>query len=170
MLTFIRHAEALHNVVIEYTDRNPALTDTGLAQSQQLNGSFDLVLCSPLKRTMETLRHSHIQYQSIEICKLLREHVTESADLFEEEMEFIESEGQLLERLKLLKDHIMKTESYKNKKPILLITHSDLIWYFSSQKKTFIQDGSEVTERFGTWVENAGIHEMDHETFEKSLV
>mmetsp|Transcript_19170 Transcript_19170/g.47097 ORF Transcript_19170/g.47097 Transcript_19170/m.47097 type:complete len:303 (-) Transcript_19170:544-1452(-) len=60
LVWFVRHAEALHNVSKDSSQRDPGLTDNGRAQAQALatSGSLDvgpdLIVSSPLKRTLET--------------------------------------------------------------------------------------------------------------------
>ncbi|GAP84528.1 putative phosphoglycerate mutase family protein [Rosellinia necatrix] len=56
----IRHAEAAHNVAKDATLRDPKLTETGLSQCEKLAsevaklGPIEVVLCSPMKRTIQT--------------------------------------------------------------------------------------------------------------------
>ncbi|TGJ84953.1 hypothetical protein E0Z10_g3852 [Xylaria hypoxylon] len=58
---FIRHAESTHNVSMDLNEHDPVLTQTGHKQCRELAAEirglgheFDLVLCSPMKRTIQT--------------------------------------------------------------------------------------------------------------------
>ena len=53
---------------------------------------FDLVICSPLKRTIQTLEYSNIKYKKIIYNKLFREFKTDICDFFEDEEIIYENE------------------------------------------------------------------------------
>ena len=54
-VTFIRHCEAEHNVGYRYYLHDPPLTVAGTAHAQRIIGpSCDIVLCSPLRRALQT--------------------------------------------------------------------------------------------------------------------
>lgn len=76
-VTFIRHAEAKHNVWTQDMPLsellNARLTDNGRKQSEFLNNSFDIVVLSPLRRAIETYSCSGIKCRQIIISDLFRE-------------------------------------------------------------------------------------------------
>ncbi|KAJ7453085.1 phosphoglycerate mutase-like protein [Mycena latifolia] len=52
----LRHGQAIHNVQRGYPLRDPPLTDQGLAEASAVSMSFqpDLIICSPMVRTIQT--------------------------------------------------------------------------------------------------------------------
>ncbi|KZL63860.1 phosphoglycerate mutase family protein [Colletotrichum incanum] len=60
IIHLVRHAESEHNVSKDFTQRDPPLTATGMAQASALIETFPnpasitVVLTSPLKRTLQT--------------------------------------------------------------------------------------------------------------------
>ena len=70
---FVRHGQSLANIG-NCTVDSP-LSEVGLEQVQKNSGHFNLVLCSPLRRTKETLHHSNITYDSLIIEHKIREMI-----------------------------------------------------------------------------------------------
>ena len=56
LVHIVRHGEALHNVQRGYPDRDPPLTKAGNASTKRINLNVrpDLILISPMTRTIET--------------------------------------------------------------------------------------------------------------------
>ncbi|KIJ27513.1 hypothetical protein M422DRAFT_236057 [Sphaerobolus stellatus SS14] len=54
----LRHGQALHNGHKNYPERDPPLTETGLKQAAAvcLNFKPDLIICSPMTRTIQTMQ------------------------------------------------------------------------------------------------------------------
>ncbi|KAJ7745499.1 histidine phosphatase superfamily [Mycena olivaceomarginata] len=52
----LRHGQAIHNVQRGYPFRDPPLTDQGIAEARTVSLDFqpDLVICSPMNRTINT--------------------------------------------------------------------------------------------------------------------
>lgn len=87
---FTRHAQSMANVSdYKYTDS--PLSSKGIKQAQKLQGHFDLVVISPLRRCMETLLCSGITYDNVVINKNLREHIDCSGNVLPNE-EFKQNE------------------------------------------------------------------------------
>lgn len=140
-ITLLRHAESEFNVGIS-DEPDVDLTDKGRLQAASLTGHYDLVLCSPLRRCLETLTRSNITYDEFRIEPLLREQITNQSDLLPGETFELESEEHLLDRIEKI------TLSLKGERgSILLVTHSDFIWYWSSHLYE--------SERFGKHLGNA---------------
>ncbi|KAF2874274.1 histidine phosphatase superfamily [Massariosphaeria phaeospora] len=63
-LYLVRHAQGEHNATRDYTIHDPLLTATGMSQCRQLQSEFlhhagiDLVVSSPLRRTIQTAAYS----------------------------------------------------------------------------------------------------------------
>ncbi|KAJ3802603.1 phosphoglycerate mutase-like protein [Lentinula aff. detonsa] len=53
----LRHGEAIHNVQRGWPERDPPLTEQGLAEAAGIHMTFipDLIICSPMTRTIQTL-------------------------------------------------------------------------------------------------------------------
>lgn len=75
IITLIRHGESgfgENYTSIEHLT-NCRLTSVGINQSKQLNFHFDILILSPVKRTMETYINSKIKANKIIINELFRE-------------------------------------------------------------------------------------------------
>ena len=71
---FLRHALSKANQGNKnYVD--VPLSSEGIEQAKKLYGHFDLVFCSPLRRTKETLHYSNITYDNLIIEHNIREMV-----------------------------------------------------------------------------------------------
>lgn len=71
---FMRHAQSMANVGIEWMIDSP-LSEEGIKQAKLAEGKFDLIFCSPCRRTMETLHYSKIAYDKLIIEPTCREMV-----------------------------------------------------------------------------------------------
>ena len=72
MITLIRHAASTYNTYNK-SIRDPPLSELGKIQAKYLNGNYDLVICSTLKRARQTLDESNIIYKKIKFTELCRE-------------------------------------------------------------------------------------------------
>ena len=148
-ILFLRHAESIFNVDKNNKLKNCSITKKGIEQSKKIEIDiyFDLLICSPLKRTIQTLEYSNIKYKKIIYNKLFREFKTDICDFFEDEEIIYENEEDILNRINECKILLNKLKiEFKN---ILIIGHADFFWYLSSE----ISDN----ERFGTWLDNCEI-------------
>ncbi len=129
-ITLIRHAESIYNKTMDNSLINCGLTDEGKIQSSKLEYNFDLIIVSPLKRALDTLKYSNITYKNLEISDLFREYKTNGCDYFENEAIISETEEELYSRIKQAKQYI----STLNQSNIGVVTHGDFIWWFTSKK------------------------------------
>jgi broad specificity phosphatase PhoE len=109
-VTLLRHAQSTSN------DRSnhcidPALTRKGLNQALSLSGHYDLVLCSPLRRTMETLSCSSITYDHLVIEPILREKISLLSSLMLMEGRRSENSDLMTERLAKGRDSVKGRDS-----------------------------------------------------------
>lgn len=141
-LTFLRHCQSEYNVDCNCKNKDCDLTPFGKLQAKQIQGNFDLVICSPLKRCIQTLNNSNVIYKRLEINHECREYRKDICDHFEDEEELIESE----EDIKLRVNNFKKYLENFTQENVLVISHSDFIFYFSS-----IEISGEL---FGKWVNN----------------
>lgn len=112
MITLIRHAESISSD----KSRNVPISEDGKKQAKLLTGQYDLVICSTLKRSRQTLDESSIQYKNIiftDLCRELSDGNT--SNYYNNEDEFIETEEQIEERKNkfnnLLKEMLQKHKS-----------------------------------------------------------
>lgn len=124
-LYFARHAESFGNIGKSCVDA--PLTDTGIEQAKNLNGHFDCVIVSPLRRTKETLHYSNITYDFLQINENFRERIFATHDCLLLESMKEENDDEFNNRTRVFhKELEMLCEKYEN---ILLIGHA---YYFNS--------------------------------------
>lgn len=146
----MRHAESLFNINLS-NDRDVGLSDYGINQASNITGYYDIVICSPLKRCIETLKYSNIKYDKLIIEPIVREVIKDNCDLMINENEPYENENNVIKRIELFKQ---KLQLYKEQL-ILVLCHSDFIWYLTS----YDING----ERFGKYIDNAEVIEYINE-------
>lgn len=144
-LTFLRHAESKYNLNL-LDDVDVTITEIGKEQASQCIGHYDIVICSPLKRCQETLDNSKITYDKLIIEPLCREIISVHSDILVGEIFEIESEENVTDRVNKFKT-ILHDLGKITSVNILVISHADFIWNFTSY---WIND-----EQFGHWLDNA---------------
>lgn len=79
-LWMIRHAESTHNAKApnepDENFFNCGLTEKGKTQASKIQGPIDLLICSPLRRTLATYLHSNLKVKKFETMEELREWTT----------------------------------------------------------------------------------------------
>ncbi len=60
VITLVRHAQSEANANQNGDMYDPGITELGKEQAAQIEGHYDLVIISTLKRTRETLQHSKV--------------------------------------------------------------------------------------------------------------
>ena len=145
----MRHAESLFNTG-ESNDKDVALSEKGKSQASGINKEVDIVICSPLKRCQQTLQYSQIKYSELKIEPLVREMRTDTSDFLEGEEEIIETEPEIQTRIAAFKAYLKTLDINQS---ILVLTHSDFIWYLTSYLHT---DG----EYYGKHTDNCEIIEL----------
>ena len=83
-LWIARHGESTSNSGEDDCVDAP-LSRRGIVQAQDLIGSFDLIVCSPLLRTRQTLEHSHLQHGRLFNEPLCRERIIALRDCLHDE-------------------------------------------------------------------------------------
>lgn len=121
MVTLIRHAESTFNASGSQ-ERNCGITENGKKNAAMLEGEYDLVICSTLKRSRQTLDHSKIRYGNVifsELCREIRDG--NPVNLFPLERQYVETTEDIKERIdefnELLRD---LSKEFKN---IAVISH-----------------------------------------------
>jgi broad specificity phosphatase PhoE len=125
-ITIIRHAESLANVGL-YHGKDARLSENGKMQASALNGDTELIILSPLKRTMETYLHSNIKTQKLLSSELFREMLDGAlGNLHENEDHKIETVDMLRSRIKQAIDFLAELKENR----VTIISHGMFIWYF----------------------------------------
>lgn len=153
-VTFIRHCESEFNYKLSKNLpldglENCGLTKQGFVQAKSLDGSYDIVFLSPMRRCIETFNNSKLEANKILKSSLFREYKKDVCDFFKNEPVMEETEEEILKRVKTIKDEL---RSYDGQK-VCVITHGDLIFYISAK---FIND-----EWFGQYLENGESIELE---------
>lgn len=112
-----------------------------------LHGFYNKIIISPLARCLDTLNLSKIKYDDIKINYLVREYIENNSDVLENEEFVLETKENLLIRINKFKKYLL-TLNYDR---ILVVTHSEYIWNFTTK---YVGD-----ELFGMDVNNAEIVE-----------
>ncbi|KAH6690688.1 phosphoglycerate mutase family protein [Plectosphaerella plurivora] len=87
VIYLVRHAESEHNVSKDFTQRDPPLTATGLAQAATLTEKFPdpasiaVVLTSPLTRTLQTTTTGFPQVLGKDVQLIIDPDLQERSDL-----------------------------------------------------------------------------------------
>lgn len=133
MIHLVRHAESLFNKY-GINERDCGITNHGREQCEKVEGEYDLVICSPMRRCRETLESSNIKYSKLMIESLCRERRDSQCDFFFKEGAPKESVEELLERCAQFKNLLRQLRKEYSK--ILVVSHSGFIWHLTS----FIND------------------------------
>lgn len=155
-VTFLRHYESEFNEhesehsLTLFTTKDCPLSGAGIAHAKHLSSVLpgtiepDLILCSPLERCIQTLWYTKVTGPVI-FTNMCREHKTDVCDFYDhEDATDVESIPELMQRVSDFRAYLNRLgESFKT---ILVISHADFIWYFTSRVK--------CGERFGRWLGN----------------
>jgi len=120
---------------------DPLLTDLGRNQASQIGGEYDLVIVSPLRRTLDTYIHSGIKTRELIMVPIIREQRrgTPTACLALEDVNFKEDSkmvmGRVIEFTKFL-----KTLPHTN---IMIVSHAFFMCHFLDYNK---QDRNLIAE------------------------
>jgi broad specificity phosphatase PhoE len=150
-VTLIRHGQSKFNVgqcKNEDELRNCDLTEVGKVQASTIEGTFDILIVSTLKRAILTYHNSKIQSNNIVYTDLVREQREELSlnYLVGEEIK-PESPDDMRKRVKKAIEYV-KNLKYEN---IGIVTHAYFIWYFLEQTGNnpfILQNAKSVTIKF----------------------
>lgn len=133
-VTLLRHAQSTANAYGEIDTRNVPITNKGVRQAQGVSGDFDVVLCSPLRRTRQTLENSKITYREMILTPEAREIVDDPCDMLtddEESDSWSESRSHVTARCERLLEKIETL--VKAGKSVLVVSHCKFICSFTSR-------------------------------------
>jgi broad specificity phosphatase PhoE len=131
-VTFLRHAQSIFNRDLT-SKKDCELTDYGIEQAKQIKGTYDIIICSILKRAKQTLQYSELNSKKLYFTDLCREVRRDICDFFEGEDESnLESDEELQKRMKLFKEFLRyKTNPGER---VLVICHRDFIHEIGNKK------------------------------------
>ncbi len=130
-VTFLRHCESLFNIDESSEERDVKLSDRGEFQAKTLVGEYDLIICSPLKRTRQTLNLSHLKSQHIIYTNLCREIRIDMCDFMLDEPLKLETDEDVKKRITQFKKFLY---IHKNINRCLIISHHDFIYELTGTK------------------------------------
>lgn len=123
-VSFLRHAESVFNANLT-SEKDCTLTEKGREQASKVEGQYDIVICSIMKRTCQTLDQSKIQYGRLIFTDLCREKRQDICDYLSYEDEIKETDEELEKRIErfiyFLKSQVSKYNS------VLVVSHGDFI-------------------------------------------
>ena len=147
-VTLIRHAQSKFNageIKSEQDLINCKLSANGINQATTINGSFNLLILSPLKRAIQTYTYSNIHTEDIIISHLFREQRENTP------LNYLENESISPENDVQMKERVMVAVQYlKSCKPtnIGVITHAHFIYYFMKHfniQPFILENGKSIT-------------------------
>lgn len=122
---FLRHAESVFNRDLT-SDKNCELSQTGIEQAKQVKGDYDVIICSMLRRTKETLANSQLTCKKLYFTELCREVRVDICDYFEYEDETVkETEEEVEARITAFKEFLWERVTPDMK--VLVICHRDFM-------------------------------------------
>jgi broad specificity phosphatase PhoE len=132
---FLRHAESIFNANLT-SEKDCDLTEKGKQQASELKEHYDIVVCSIMKRTCQTLDTSNITYGRLIFTDLCRENRQDICDFLPHEDETVkESEDQLQDRIKVFTYFLKSQVSRYNN--VLVISHGDFIHTLGGKQQPY---------------------------------
>ncbi len=124
LLTLLRHAQSEFNAGnVDVFDAN--ITDLGKQQAGAVTGHYDLVICSTLSRTKQTLQHSQITYDKVVFLEEAREKRFMNCDFRLDEEIIQETFVEFMQRVLKLKEMIL--DFCKSHEKVLVLCHDNVI-------------------------------------------
>ena len=131
-VTFLRHAQSIFNRDLT-SEKDCELTEYGIEQAKQIKGTYDVIICSILKRTKQTLQCSELSCKHLYFTDLCREIRRDICDFLEEEDETqLETEEEIQRRIKGFKEFLRSRAKEGDK--VLIISHRDFIHEIGKKK------------------------------------
>jgi broad specificity phosphatase PhoE len=122
---FLRHAESIFNRDL-ISEKDCALTEKGIEQASQVEGQYDIIICSMMKRTCQTLENSKLKHGRLLFTDLCREKKTTICDYLPHEDEtIIDTDKQLEQQIQRFTCFLKSQVSPYNN--VLVVSHGDFI-------------------------------------------
>ncbi len=137
-VAFLRHAESIFNRYF-ISEKDCNITDKGIQQASELKGEYDVVICSIMKRTCQTLDNSKIKYGRIIFTDLCREKKQDICDFLPHEDETKkETEEELEYRIRSF-SYFLKSQVSKYNR-VLVVSHGDFIHTLGKKSQSYPQN------------------------------
>jgi len=122
----LRHAESEFNAYIDRNKKDCDLSPNGRLQAKNIPAHhFDIVFCSPMKRTKQTLDLAeNITYDKLYEWHMIREVKDSPCDFFEDEFLIKETKIEAYNRVDFVLDYLYHIIQTKKNIKILLVGHS----------------------------------------------
>jgi broad specificity phosphatase PhoE len=132
---FLRHAESIFNRDLT-SEKDCSLTEKGFQQASQVEGDYDIVFCSIMKRTCQTLENSKIKYGRLIFTDLCREKKTTICDYLPHEDESIIDTDDQLEQQITRFIYFLKSQASPYQS-VLVVSHGDFIHAVGKREKPY---------------------------------
>jgi broad specificity phosphatase PhoE len=131
-VTFLRHAQSIFNR--DFTsEKDCCLSEQGVQDAKEITGTYDIIICSTMKRAKETLQHSQLSSKKLYFTDLCREYKLDICDFLEDEDHTQkESHEELEKRMRLFKQYLH--EKVEPGKSVLVICHRDFIYEIGKKR------------------------------------
>lgn len=139
-ITFLRHCRSIFNELL-YSDKDCDLSVRGVEQAKQLEGDYDVAICSVMRRARRTLELSKIRAGLVEHTMLCREWRNDICDFLQHENEVNdrESKEELAQRVDAFCSWV-KSKYKESGKRILVVTHADFVFCLTGGAK-YLENG-----------------------------
>ena len=135
---FLRHAESIFNATLT-SEKDCELTQKGYEQAAKIEGEYDVVICSIMKRTQLTFQRSKIIYGRViytDLCREKRQDICDSLPFEDETIK--ETEEELQYRIKkfcmFVKSQVSPFQT------VLVVSHGDFIHTIGGKTKPYPQN------------------------------
>jgi broad specificity phosphatase PhoE len=139
-ITFLRHCKSIFNELL-YSDKDCDLSVRGVEQARALQGDYDVVICSVMRRARRTFELSQIRASLVEYTMLCREWRNDICDFLdhEDETKDRESKEELAQRVDAFCSWV-KSKYQQSGKRILVVTHADFVHVLTGGAK-YLENG-----------------------------
>ena len=164
VVTLLRHAQSEYNAGnLEVFDAN--ITELGKQQAAGVTGHYDLVICSTLSRTKQTLEHSQIMYEKLVFVEEAREKKSLNCDFLMDEEVVPESLEEFVQRVLKLKEMIL--DFCKTYDKVLVLCHDNVIRGLTSSNVEDVLKNNVKPD--GKFLENCQSIEFDLKNWQKMM-
>jgi broad specificity phosphatase PhoE len=135
---FLRHAQSIFNANLT-SEKDCDLTEKGKLQASQVEGEYDVVFCSVMKRTQETLKLSKIKYGCLISTDLCREKRVDICDYLPYEDETVKETDEALEQRIKTFLYFLKSQASPYQS-VLVVSHGDFIHTLGKKSQPYPQN------------------------------
>ena len=131
-VTCLRHAQSVFNRDLT-SEKDCELSEEGILKAKEVSGTYDVIICSILKRAKQTLLYSNLSSKQLHFTDLCREVRRDICDFLEGEDETkLETDEEISKRIAEFKQFLKEKVSAGQK--VLIICHRDFIYELQGKK------------------------------------